>query len=699
MSENAAGATDAGHAERRDRSSDRAAAPGRPDGPGPAVTVIVPVHNTRRYLDRSLGSVFTQTLDPDRIEIIAVDDGSTDGSAAWLDAAAAEHPRLTVVHQPPSGGAGKPRNVGLDRATGDYVFFLDSDDHLGPEALERMVAMAEEHGSDIVHGRIVGAGGRGAPVDLRTTSPRVSVFDSPVYWTLAAYKLFRRAFLERHRLRFVEGRLLAEDLPFGIAALLRAGTVSVVADHDCYYLHGRPDDSNASRQDVDWPDYLDYIGTVLAGLADEVPPGPDRDRLMVRHFHGEILMPFAAPYLARDEAGRRAMREAARPLVDRYLTDRVLTALPPRLRLRAHCLRTGLAAELAAVVHADTGPGPVPIRVENGRAYAAYPTFRTPVGAVPDGPEDAVRPLPDGPQDSVRPLPDGPDVPLRPLPDGLHDLTDRVAVRQRLDRVEWVGGVLHLHGTAALPPLGPATAELVLHRAGAHLRVPADTAPDGSWHAALDPAAAAAGRPLADGVWGLKIAVTAYGDAGPAGTEENGGGPAGPGEARPGLRREAWLVPEGGASATDTTARVISHGPEGPTVAALFLSTPHGHLHLDLDHDGARRPLGTDLHGEATRTRTGRATVDARLTLPGCPADAALQLVLRDATRTVALRTTVERAAGDRYRTCSRLRGGPPGTWQVALRLTAGTLRRELPVRTRGGRRTLRLTVPGDGGP
>ncbi|MYT30703.1 glycosyltransferase [Streptomyces sp. MspMP-M5] len=647
------------------RPEDGTGGPGHPHGPdAPTVTVIVPVHDTRRYLDRSLGSVFAQTLDPDRIEIIAVDDGSTDGSAAWLDEAAAAHPRLTVVHQPASGGAGRPRNVGLDRATGDYVFFLDSDDHLGPEALDRLTRMAEEHGSDIVYGRIVGTDGRGAPVDLRTTSPRVSVFDSPVYWSLAAYKLFRRSFVERHHLRFVEGRLLAEDLPFGIAALLRAGTVSVLADYDCYYLHGRADDSNASRQDMDWPAYLAYIDTVLAGLAAEVPPGPDRDKLMVRHFHGEILMPFAAPYLARDEAGRRAMREAARPLVDRYLTDRVSAALPPGLRLRAHCLRAGLDTELTDVVRADSAPGTAPAagrpRIENGRAYAAYPHFRDPD---------------------------------HPLPDALYDLTDRIAVHQRLTGLQWVGGVLHLHGTATLRATGPVGADhvdLVLHRSGAHLRVPASLGPDDTWHAALDPATAAHGTPLADGIWGLKIAVAAEGDGADAGVDT--GVDAGVDAA--GLRREAWLVPEGGAPATDTTPRVVGHGPEGPTVAALFLSSPHGHLHLDLDHDGARRPLGTDLRGEAACTRTGRATVAARVTLPGCPADAGLQFVLRDATRCVALRTTVERGAGDRYRARSRLRSGPPGTWRVALRLTAGGLRRELPVRSADGRGPLTLTVP-----
>ncbi|KAA6221567.1 glycosyltransferase [Streptomyces albofaciens JCM 4342] len=334
-------------------------------GTGPAVSVVVPVHNTRRYLERCLGSVFGQSLGPDAVEVIAVDDGSDDGSGAWLDEAARTHPNLTVLHQPPSGGPGRPRNVGMDRARGRYLFFLDSDDHLGTEALERLTALADTYGSDIVYGRIVGAGGRGAPVDLRTTSPRVTPFDSPVYWTLAAYKLFRRSYVQERGLRFVEGRLRAEDLPFGIRALLGAETVSVLGDYDCYYLQGRDDDSNASRQDLDWVEHLGYIGTVLAEVADLVPPGPDRDTLMVRHFHGEILAQFAEPYLARDAAGRRAMAEAARPLVDAYLTDRVLAALPPRLRLRAQCLRRGAVEELTEVVRADTEGEPDPPPAED----------------------------------------------------------------------------------------------------------------------------------------------------------------------------------------------------------------------------------------------------------------------------------------------------------------------------------------------
>ncbi|MEU9122749.1 glycosyltransferase [Streptomyces sp. NPDC048506] len=618
-----------------------------PAGTTPTVSVIVPVHNTRPYLPRSLGSVFAQTLDPDRIQIIAVDDGSTDGSAEWLDDRARDHPHLTVVHQPASGGAGKPRNVGLEHATGDYVFFLDSDDHLGPEALDRLTRMAQTHGSDIVYGRIVGTDGRAAPVDLRTTSPRVSPFHSPVYWTLAAYKLFRRAFLEEHRLRFVEGRLLAEDLPFGITALLRADTVSVLADYDCYYLHGRPDDSNASRQDLDWCEYLDYIGTVLAQVAAEVPPGPDRDALMVRHFHGEILMPFAAPYLARDPSGRRAMAAAARPLVERYLTDRVRAALPPRLRLRAHCLHAALDDELTAVVRADTEHRPGPPHIDpDGRVYAAYPYFRDPA---------------------------------RGIPDTCYDLTDRLALRQRLTGCSWAGGVLHLRGTATLPGLGGDTVEVLLRCAGAEHRIPARYDGD-TWRASVDPATAAGGGPLPDGTWGCKIEVTA------AGRDDTA------------VRRAAWLVPEDREDAPEPTAfvpRIVGRGPAGPTTAALFRSRPHGHLNLALDRDAEHHPLGADLHGTATTGRTGRTTLTARLTLPGRPLDAGLRLHLHDRTagRTVALPTTVEPGAADHYTVRARLRGAPPGSWQVTLRLTAGPLRHDLTVRTLDGRAPLTVTT------
>ena len=86
--------------------------------PQPDVSVIVPVWNAMPYLVTCLSSLLEQTIDRGRMEVVAVDDGSTDGSGEQLDLVAACWPTLQVVHQPASGGPSRPRNVALDRASG-----------------------------------------------------------------------------------------------------------------------------------------------------------------------------------------------------------------------------------------------------------------------------------------------------------------------------------------------------------------------------------------------------------------------------------------------------------------------------------------------------------------------------------------------------------------------------------------------------
>jgi glycosyltransferase involved in cell wall biosynthesis len=124
------------------------------------VTVIIPVYNAMPYLQELLESLADQDLPSHAYEVIAVNDGSTDGSAAELDGFAERHPNVKVVHQENVGWPGQPRNRGLDLARGRYVFFADADDRLGIETLRRLVAFADEHGSDVVIPRTVGLGGR-----------------------------------------------------------------------------------------------------------------------------------------------------------------------------------------------------------------------------------------------------------------------------------------------------------------------------------------------------------------------------------------------------------------------------------------------------------------------------------------------------------------------------------------------------------
>lgn len=113
----------------------------------PIVSVIVPVHNAEKYLEQCLESILGQTLGD--IEVICVNDRSTDGSAVILDSFAEKDPRLSVL-QSPGLGAGGARNIGLRAAKGKYLSFLDADDFFEPDMLEATVEQAERDNSDIV---------------------------------------------------------------------------------------------------------------------------------------------------------------------------------------------------------------------------------------------------------------------------------------------------------------------------------------------------------------------------------------------------------------------------------------------------------------------------------------------------------------------------------------------------------------------
>ncbi|MGH2967899.1 MAG: glycosyltransferase family 2 protein, partial [Solirubrobacteraceae bacterium] len=142
----------------------------------PLVSVIVPVYNPGSDIDDCIASLLGQTLPREELELIFVDDGSTDATPARLDALAAEHAHVKVQHIPNSGWPGKPRNIGLDLARGDYVYFVDNDDWLEPDALERLHAMAVADRAEIVVGKVVGHG-KGVPRSLFERNRHGAPFD------------------------------------------------------------------------------------------------------------------------------------------------------------------------------------------------------------------------------------------------------------------------------------------------------------------------------------------------------------------------------------------------------------------------------------------------------------------------------------------------------------------------------------------
>jgi glycosyltransferase involved in cell wall biosynthesis len=316
------------------------------------VSVIIPVYNTGEDLSECVESVLSQTMDD--YEVIFADDGSGDGTEKRLDELEAEHERVSVIHLPPSGGPGGPRNAGIDAARGDYVYFLDDDDWLGDEALERMHAMALRNDSDIVIGKMVGHGRRVPRLMFKESRDRADVLRDALCGILTPHKMFRRSFLDEHRIRFPEGPVRLEDHRFVLKAYFRAHTISVVADYPCCHWVKRP--GSYSRNLPEPAHYHAVLREVLDIVDQHVEPGPVRDKYYVHWYRGKILKRFGEnSFLDAPADYRRAFYDEARRLMAERIGPDVDRLLPARMRARSALLRADAHDELFRLVAAERG--------------------------------------------------------------------------------------------------------------------------------------------------------------------------------------------------------------------------------------------------------------------------------------------------------------------------------------------------------
>uniref|UniRef100_A0AAU2JQQ1 Glycosyltransferase n=1 Tax=Streptomyces sp. NBC_00049 TaxID=2903617 RepID=A0AAU2JQQ1_9ACTN len=226
----------------------------------PTVSVVVIAYNDAVLVGEAVNSALAQG--PVVAEVIAVNDASTDGTARVLDELAAHHPRLKVVHRTAnSGGCGTPRNDGIAAASSPYVLFLDSDDVLPPGAADALVRAASEHRAPVTVGACVrrelpqyhdvpwvpGLYTGGDVIERPADRPGL------VRDTLCVNKLYDRSFLEKHAIRFPDGRFVYEDFVFTARVLAAAPRIAVIDDL-VYVWHVRRDAAQVSisldRKDV-----------------------------------------------------------------------------------------------------------------------------------------------------------------------------------------------------------------------------------------------------------------------------------------------------------------------------------------------------------------------------------------------------------------------------------------------------------------
>ncbi|MDF6021171.1 glycosyltransferase [Streptomyces sp. JH34] len=351
----------------------------------PDVSVVVAVYNTMPYLTECLNSLVGQSIGLERLEIVAVDDGSTDESGAELDRFAERYPgTVKVVHQANSGGPAAPSNRALEVATGRFVYFIGSDDYLGVEALERMVGYADEHDSDVVIGKMVGTNGRYVHQKLyKKNDPDVSLFRSSLPYTLANTKLFRRELVEKHGLRFPEDLPVGSDQPFTIEACVRARKISVLSDYTFYYAVKRGDASNITYR-ANHLSRLRCTAAIMKHAATLVEAGPDRDALFERHFTWELAKLIQGDFPALDPEIRQEVCDGIAALADEYLTDGLRDSLDVKRRVRICLAQAGAVEELVRAIEDEAEHGAPPFRLEDGRAFALYPGFRDEALGLPD---------------------------------------------------------------------------------------------------------------------------------------------------------------------------------------------------------------------------------------------------------------------------------------------------------------------------
>lgn len=233
------------------------------------ISVIMPVYNKVKYIDRTINSILNQTYK--NFELIIIDDGSTDGTEVVCDKFQQKDHRIKVFHIKNSG-VSNARNVGIENATGKYIQFIDGDDDLELNTFEELIDNMNKYNVDIIISGFKKINSKGEVIN--DIIPKLSgIIDKKkllnnfieeqhstgIYGWISC-KFFKKSLIEEHKIKFNTNIKLAEDLDFYISVYDVANRILVLNKSYFYYLQGA---ENSSLVQYYNNDYKNQIGIIL----------------------------------------------------------------------------------------------------------------------------------------------------------------------------------------------------------------------------------------------------------------------------------------------------------------------------------------------------------------------------------------------------------------------------------------------------
>lgn len=324
----------------------------------PLVSLVIPVFNSMPYLVETLDAIETQGLAEDQLEVILVNDGSTDGSEKVLAEYAAKHPNYRLLNQPNSGGPADPCNKGIAAVTGKYFFVVGSDDVLTEGALGDLAAYAEKHGSDIVLAKMAGLNGRHAPGSMfKATKADAHLVDDNLFNSLTAIKLFRTDLVKMTGAHNPTHLRIGSDQPFTAACYLVAKKISVRADKPFVLIRKREDGRNVTSRERDATEYSDLLTALVDVIIRWSEPGELRDGVLHRPVQGAMRKALHPRFLNVDEQAQEHIVSEMQRVVGPHFNDAVAAHLSSFNRLKARLALAGRLEELRAVMQWEKDGG------------------------------------------------------------------------------------------------------------------------------------------------------------------------------------------------------------------------------------------------------------------------------------------------------------------------------------------------------